>query len=87
MIITLQARNTITIPSQLRRHLHLEPGAALDAKVEAGQLVLTPVEVVPRALSLTRSGLAKELEADADIEAGRVSQLDSVDELLAVTAK
>lgn len=82
MILTLQARNTITIPQELRRALRLEPGEPLDARVERGSLVLTPVAVVPRTLMLSDAGEAREAEAEADARAGRVSKYDSVDDLL-----
>ncbi len=82
MIITLKARNTITIPLELRRSLHLRPGDPLDAHVEDGNLVLTPVAVVPRNLRLTKSGEAKEAEADADLQNGRMARFESADALL-----
>ena len=82
MIITVQARHTLTIPRSLRKTLRLEPGDPVEAKVEGGRLVLTPVAVVPRSLHLTPSGEAKEAEADADVRAGRVRSFDSAEELL-----
>ncbi len=82
MIITLKARNTITIPLELRRSLQLKPGDPLEAHVEDGNLVLTPVAVVPRNLQLTESGEAKEAEADADLRNGRTARFESAEALL-----
>lgn len=83
MIITVQARNNVTIPRLLRDQLKLEPGTPLEARVDKGSLVLTPVAVVPRVLRLSEKGEAKEREADEDIRQGRVTVFDSAEELLA----
>lgn len=83
MIITLQARHTLTIPRELRRRLQLAPGDPLELTVEDGRLIMTPVAVVPRSLSLSESGRAKEAEAEADIAEGRVSTYADAEELLA----
>ena len=77
MIVTLQSRNTITVPLEVRRALHLEPGDPLEAQVDKGRLVLTPVAVVPRSLRLSESGAAKEAEAEEDLREGRVEVFES----------
>ncbi|NJL27886.1 MAG: AbrB/MazE/SpoVT family DNA-binding domain-containing protein [Thermoanaerobaculia bacterium] len=82
MILTLQARNTLTIPQELRKALRLKPGEPLDARIERGSLVLTPVAVVPRTLALSGSGEALEAEADVDVREGRISTYDSAAALL-----
>lgn len=82
MILTLQKRNIITISKDIREELGIEPGDPLEANVENGQLVLTPVSVVPRALRLTASGVKKESEAAADVKRGRIRKFDSAKELL-----
>ncbi len=71
MIITLQERDTITVPRELRRLLDLLTGDLLDARVEDGNLVLTAVAKAPRNLRLTATGEAKEAEAEADLRDGR----------------
>jgi len=83
MIITVQSRSTLTIPQELRRALHLEPGDPLDATIEGGRLVLTPVAVVPRSATLSPAGKLKEAEAEGDARAGRVSTFADATELLA----
>ena len=83
MIITVQSRSTLTIPQELRLALHLEPGDPLDAKIEGGRLVLTPVAVVPRSATLSPAGKLKEAEAEEDVRVGRVSTFADATELLA----
>lgn len=82
MILTLQSRSTITVPRELRDKLGIGPGAPLDATIEKGRLVLTPVAVVPRTLSLTKKGQKKEAEADKSIREGRVKSFESLEDLL-----
>lgn len=82
MILTLQSRSTITVPQELRDKLGIGPGAPLDATIEKGRLVLTPVAVVPKTLRLTEKGRKKEAEADKEIKAGKVRRFASVKELL-----
>ena len=82
MIVTLQSRNTITVPLEVRRALHLEPGDPLEANVEGGRLVLTPVAVVPRSFQLAESGAAKEAEAEEDLRQGRVEVFETAASIL-----
>jgi len=82
MILTMKSRSVITVPRELREELGIGPGDPLDATVEQGRLVLTPVAVVPRTATLTRSGLTKEAEADRAVKSGKVKSFDDVDALL-----
>lgn len=82
MILTLQNRNLLSIPRELRKALRLEPGAPLEAHIERGRLVLTPVAVIPSTFVLSESGRKKEDEAEADKRAGRVLAADSAGELV-----
>jgi antitoxin MazE len=82
MILTMQSRSTITVPHELRDKLGIGPGDPLEATVEKGRLVLTPVAVVPKLLTLTKKGLKKEAEADRDIKEGRIKSFTSVKDLL-----
>lgn len=82
MLVTLQARGTITVGRELRERLGISPGDPLEASVEGGRLVLTPVHVVPRGAALSASGKRKEMEADLDVKRGRVKTFSSAKELL-----
>ena len=82
MIVTLNKRNIITISKEMREELGLEPGDSLSAKVEKGQLVLTPVSIVPRSLKLSAKGVKKESEADEDVMRGRVRRFGDTKDLL-----
>ena len=82
MIITLQKRNILTISKEMREALGIEQGDAMEARVESGRLVLTPVAVVPRSLRLTESGKRKESEADNDIARGKVAKFSDAKNLI-----
>jgi len=82
MIVTLQARNVITIPRDLRNALRLQPGDSLEARVDRGRLVMVPISAVRQTLQLTESGRRKLAEAQADIDAGRISEFASASALL-----
>lgn len=72
MLVTLKARGTISVSRELRQRLGITAGDPLEAKVERGRLILTPVQLVPRQLELSGSGKAKEAEASRDVKRGRV---------------
>ena len=82
MIVTLQSRNTITVPLEVRRALHLEPGDPLEANVEGGRLVLTPVAAGPPSLRLSEDGAAKESAAEEDVREGRVEVFETTAAIL-----
>jgi bifunctional DNA-binding transcriptional regulator/antitoxin component of YhaV-PrlF toxin-antitoxin module len=82
MILTMQSRSTITVPQELRELLGVGPGDPLEATVEKGRLIITPVAVVPRTLMLSKSGEKKEAEADRDIREGKVKSFGSAEELI-----
>jgi AbrB family looped-hinge helix DNA binding protein len=81
MILTLQNRGTITISREMRKKMGIAPGDPLEASVEGGRLILTPVDIVPRTLILSESGKKLEEEADQDIKEGKITTLESLDEL------
>lgn len=63
MLITIDKRGSINLPTALRKELGLEPGACLDLTTEpGGALLLKPVAVYPT-VRLSEEGLAKLSEA------------------------
>lgn len=82
MIVTLHGRGTLTVSKELRKKLGIGPGDPLEARVEDGRLILSPVAVVPRAAALSESGKRKISEAEKDAERGRVKKFASAKSLL-----
>ena len=78
--VGLQRRGVITLPTELRRRLHLdEPGAQVEITERAdGVLELRPALPVPadQAWFWTEHWQAREREVDAHVAAGRVTTFD-----------
>ncbi len=53
MLTKLWTKGQVVLPGPIRRRLGLEPGDSLEAKVEAGHLVLTPSRKHPRKARMT----------------------------------
>ena len=74
-ITKVSPKHQITIPQEIFRQLDLEIGDYLEAKVEAGAIVLVPKKLISKdqAWFWTQEWQDKEREAEEDIRASRVS--------------
>ena len=84
--VTVQSRGPIAIPTAIRRHFGLDqPGAQVEVIEREGEIVLRPHVAVPadQAWFWTERWQQLEREADDAVAAGRVTVVESVDELLA----
>jgi AbrB family looped-hinge helix DNA binding protein len=84
-LATIRTKGVVTIPQEVRRVVRLQEGDEVLVTVRDGEVVLTPATVVPRgqAWFWTEEWQAGEAEADADIEAGRVTRYDTDEDFLA----
>ncbi len=82
---TMRARGGLTLPAAIRNEVHLQEGDQVIVSVQDGKVVLTPAAVIPRDQEWfwTADWQAKEAEADADRNAGRVVTFDSDEAFLA----
>lgn len=84
--ITVQKRGVISLPAELRkRHRLDEAGAQIEVAERAdGVIELRPQAAVPadQRWFWTERWQRMEREADADVEAGRVSRFDSAEDFL-----
>lgn len=63
MLVSIDKRGSISLPSSLRKDLNLYPGSFLDLTVlDGGNIALSPVAVYPT-VRLSNEGLAKLQEA------------------------
>ena len=63
MLITIDKRGSINLPTSIRKELGLESGAYMDLQVaEGGVVILQPVEIF-KAIRVSRQGLDKLDEA------------------------
>lgn len=75
----------ITIPAALRRQVGIEEGDLVELRAEDDHLVLMPKKLVDKSQAYfwTREWQEAERQAQADIEAGRIEEFASVEELFA----
>ena len=85
--VAVQKRGVISLPADVRkRHRLDEPGAQVEVfERDDGVIELRPQVAVPadQAWFWTERWQRMEREADADIQAGRTEEFDSVDDCLA----
>jgi antitoxin MazE len=85
--VGVQGRGVLTLPADLRRHLHLdEPGSQVElTEREDGVVEMRATVAVPadQAWFWTERWQRMEREADADIIAGRVATFEDTESLFA----
>lgn len=74
----------VTIPADLRRAANIEIGDYVEFRIVDGMIQMLVKNLIDKdqAYFWTKEWQEGELEADADIKAGRVKAFDSVDELI-----
>ncbi len=83
---TLREKGQVTIPAEVRKALHLDPGDEIEFLVEEdGRVAVRGLKVVPadQAWFWTEQWQGKEADATADISAGRVTRHESAEQFLA----
>jgi AbrB family looped-hinge helix DNA binding protein len=86
MPLTKVTRNgQVTIPSELRRQVGIEEGDLIELEAVGDHLILVPKKLIDKSQAYfwTPEWQSAEHEAQADIDAGRVKEFASIDELLA----
>ncbi len=86
MPLTKVTRNgQVTIPAEMRREVGIEEGDLIELQVVGDHLILVPKKLIDKSQAYfwTPEWQAAEREAQADIDAGRVEEFASIDELLA----
>lgn len=75
----------ITIPAALRKQVGIEEGDLVELQVREDHIVLTPKKLIDKSQAYfwTKEWQEAERQAQADIEAGRIEEFASVDELFA----
>lgn len=75
----------ITIPAALRKQVGIEEGDLVELQIVDDHIVLTPKKLIDKSQAYfwTTEWQEAERQAQADIEAGRIKEFASVDELFA----
>ena len=80
---TLRSKGQLTLPSEVRAALQVEDGDEIEFEVVDGAVVLRGLKMIPasQAWFWSKSWQAGELEATADIAAGRTTLHPSVEDM------
>ncbi|PKO02986.1 MAG: hypothetical protein CVU43_04850 [Chloroflexi bacterium HGW-Chloroflexi-5] len=84
-VLQLRENGQITLPTSIRRKTNLKAGDLLDVKVDDdGTIRLTPQMAIDRSQAYfwSKRWQTGELQAEEDIDAGRVKNFADVDDLI-----
>ena len=84
MLVTVRKNAQITLPASIRKKAHLDQGDVIEVEVRGDEIVLKPKKLVDKSQSWfwTEKWQEAEKAAQADIEHGRVKELETVDDLI-----
>ena len=82
-LIKVREKGQITLPSYIRKKLHLKQGDLVLAKIVDNTVVLVPQDTIDKdqAWFWTERWQKLEAEAESDIREGRVKKFESVEDL------
>lgn len=82
--ISVQKRNLISLPKEIREKLNISEGDMLDIRIEGNKVVLEPYKLIPSSQAYFWSDKTQKdmLDAKEDIKAGRVREFTNVNEFL-----
>lgn len=82
---TLRERGQITIPSEVREAVHVEPGAVLECHVEDGRIIMTPKVLIDadQAWFWAPQWQEKERDVDLAVADGRTEVFESFEDFVA----
>lgn len=81
MVVSINSRGTLTLPSEIRKELDIKESDFFDIKILNGEIVITPVIVMPKR-KLSELGIKKEKNATKEINEGKVKSFDTAAELI-----
>jgi AbrB family looped-hinge helix DNA binding protein len=82
--VSVQRRNLITLPKEVRKKLKISEGDILDLRISENKIIMEPYKLVPSSQAYFWNKKTQEdiLEAREDVKAGRVREVSSIDEFL-----
>ncbi len=84
MVLQIRHNFQITLPASIRKRLGLNIGDLLETEIKDGKIIIVPKKTIDaeQAWFWTKEWQEQELEAEADIKAGRVKKFKNVEELI-----
>jgi AbrB family looped-hinge helix DNA binding protein len=82
--VSVQRRNLITLPSEIRKKLNISEGDVLDVRLDDNKIIIEPYKLVPSSQAYFWSDKVQKdmLEAKEDVNAGRVREFSNIDDFL-----
>ncbi|MBI3953062.1 MAG: AbrB/MazE/SpoVT family DNA-binding domain-containing protein [Chloroflexi bacterium] len=85
LLTKVTRQGQITLPSDVRRQLHIKEGDLMEVTIEGDRVVMMPKRLIDKSQAYfwTEGWQRGEREAEADIRAGRVKRFKSAEDLIA----
>ena len=82
--VSVQRRNLISLPRDIREKLNIGEGDILDIHIEGNKIIMEPYKLIPssQAYFWTDSTQKDLTEAKKDIESGRVREFSNMEEFI-----
>ncbi len=82
--ISVQKRNLISLPKDVREKLNIGEGDVLDVRIEGNKIVMEPYKLIPssQAYFWTQKTQNDMVEAKRDKESGRTREFNNIDEFM-----
>ena len=82
--VSVQRRNLISLPKEVRDRLKITEGDLLEVRVEGNKIIMEPYKLIPssQAYFWTEKTQKDMIEAKKDVDSGRVRDFSNVDEFL-----
>lgn len=82
--ISVQRRNLISLPREVREKLNISEGDVLDVHIEGNKIVMEPYKLIPSSQAYFWSEKTQKdmLEARRDKESGKIREFKNIDEFM-----
>ncbi len=82
--VSVQRRNLISLPKEVREKLNISEGDVLDIRIEGNKIVMEPYKLIPSSQTYfwTEKTQKDMLEAKRDKEAGKIREFKNIDEFM-----
>lgn len=82
--VSVQRRNLITLPKEVRKKLKISEGDMLDVRISKNKIIMEPYKLVPSSQAYFWSKKTQEdiLEAGEDVKTGRIREVSNIEEFL-----
>ena len=82
--VSVQRRNLISLPKEVRQKLNIGEGDVLDVRIEGNKIIMEPFKLIPSSQTYFWAEKTQRdmIEAKNDVESGRVREFQTMEEFL-----